>query len=85
MQTADPGPLARLRAERGHTVAPPPPPLVSDDPTLLFTVAGMVPFVPYLTGLFRAVPACHERVEVHPHPPTSRRSARPRVTAPSSR
>ena len=33
----------------GHEVCPSVP-LVSPDPSILFTIAGMVPFIPYIMG-----------------------------------
>ncbi|WP_432494463.1 alanine--tRNA ligase [Kineococcus gypseus] len=42
---------------KGHTVVPSAS-LVSSDPSLMFTVAGMVPFIPYLTA---QVPAPYRR------------------------
>jgi len=42
---------------KGHTVVPSAS-LISEDPSLLFTVAGMVPFIPYMSGL---VPSPYSR------------------------
>ncbi len=54
--------------EKNDHVIVPSASLVTDDPALLFTVAGMVPFIPYLSG---DVPAPFARAadipEVHPH------------------
>jgi alanyl-tRNA synthetase len=44
-------------ASKNHEVVPSAS-LISEDPTLMFTVAGMVPFIPYMTGL---VPAPYKR------------------------
>ena len=58
MQTAE---IARrwlsFFESKKHTVVPSAS-LISEDPTLLFTVAGMVPFIPFMSGL---VPAPYSR------------------------
>jgi len=47
----------RFFESKDHVVVPSAS-LISEDPSLLFTVAGMVPFIPYMTGL---IPAPYSR------------------------
>ena len=39
--------------KNGHVIRPSVP-LVSPDPSILFTIAGMVPFIPYIIGTEKA-------------------------------
>jgi alanyl-tRNA synthetase len=59
MKTADIAQRYLDYFEKNDHVIVPSSSLVSEDPTLLFTVAGMVPMIPYLTGV---VPAPHPRI-----------------------
>jgi hypothetical protein len=52
--------------EKGHAVVPSAP-LPYDDPNLLFVVAGMVPFVPYFSGLETPPGRGRVRAEVRAH------------------
>jgi alanyl-tRNA synthetase len=58
MKTADIAQRYLDYFEKNDHVVVPSASLVSDDPSILFTIAGMVPFIPYLTGV---VPAPYKR------------------------
>ena len=62
------GGLPRFFAERGHTAVPSAS-LIPHDPSVLFTIAGMVPFKPYFIGEEQAPwPRASSIQEVLPHP-----------------
>ena len=67
-------------AANGHEIRPSVP-LISPDPSILFTIAGMVPFIPYILHLGRVPLACKSASVLT----TSTMSVRPRVTVLSSR
>jgi alanyl-tRNA synthetase len=55
--------FTKFFVERGH-IAVPPSSLIPNDPTVLFTIAGMVPFKAYYTG--EAVPPYPRAVTIQP-------------------
>ncbi|HLI44010.1 MAG TPA: alanine--tRNA ligase-related protein, partial [Acidimicrobiales bacterium] len=55
--------FTRFFVERGHSALPGAS-LVANDPTILFTIAGMVPFKPYFLG--EAVPPNRRVVTIQP-------------------
>ena len=53
--------------EKGHAIIPSAPLLPENDPTVLFTTAGMHPLVPYLLGEKHPAGTRLSRPKVHPH------------------
>ncbi len=75
----------RFFEERGHTRISGSPLIPENDPTVLFTTAGMHPLVPYILGETHPGGQAADRLpEVHPHR-RHRRGRRRKRTSPSSR
>lgn len=53
--------------KNGHEICPSVP-LISPDPSILFTIAGMVPFIPYIIGTQPAPwPSAASVQKMYPH------------------